>query len=90
MKRRRHNWNALVIANSKILYEVVIAVAPEARENYLAWLTPHMDAMLNFDGVQSAELLFNSEDQNEITCHYMDRINKILTLKICVILENET
>ena len=53
-----------------ILYEVVITVAPEARADYLAWLKPHMDAMLTFDGFHSADLLVNSENENEITCHY--------------------
>ena len=53
-----------------ILYEVVITVAPQEKERYLAWLRPHMDAMMNFDGFQSAEMFFNSEDDNEITCQY--------------------
>ncbi len=56
--------------DSTILYEVVIEVAPEARDDYLSWLRPHMDEMLTFDGFQSAALFFNSENKNEITCHY--------------------
>ena len=53
-----------------ILYEVVIDVAPDMRDAYLAWLRPHMEEMLTFDGFLSADLHFNSEDKNEITCHY--------------------
>ena len=55
---------------SAILYEVVINVAPEALEDYFSWLRPHMDEMLTFDGFQSADMFFNSENENEITCHY--------------------
>lgn len=54
----------------QILYEVVIAVAPEIRGDYLVWLAPHMDQMLEFDGFDAAEMFFNIEDDNEITCHY--------------------
>lgn len=55
---------------SKILYEVVIAVAPEIRADYLAWLRGHMAHMLAFDGFEAAELFFNTENDCEITCHY--------------------
>ncbi len=55
---------------TSILYEVVIDVAPEIRDDYLTWLRPHMDEMLTFDGFLSADLYVNSEDKNEITCHY--------------------
>lgn len=55
---------------NQILYEVVITVAPQARADYLAWLKPHMDEMLSFDGFQSADMFVNTEDENEITCHY--------------------
>lgn len=54
----------------KILYEVVISIAPDIRDDYLAWLRKHMDEMLTFDGFESAEMFFNTEDENEITCHY--------------------
>ncbi len=70
MMRRRHNREIVVSTNGKILYEVIIAVAPEVREDYLTWLAPHMDAMLAFDGFHSADWFFNTEDENEITCHY--------------------
>ena len=53
-----------------ILYEVVITVLPEIRDNYLAWLKPHMEAMLGFDGFLYADLLVNTENENEFTCHY--------------------
>jgi len=53
-----------------ILYEVVIIVAPEIRADYLVWLHAHMDKMLTFDGFDAAEVFVNSEDENEITCHY--------------------
>ncbi len=56
--------------NSNILYEVIITVAPDTRDDYLAWLRPHMDEMLTFDGFRSADLYFNSENENEVTCHY--------------------
>jgi len=56
--------------NADILYEVIITVAPDARADYLAWLRPHIDRMLSFDGFQSADLFFNTEEPNEITCHY--------------------
>lgn len=55
---------------SHVLYEVVITVAPEIRADYLAWLKPHMDEMLTFDGFLSAAMFVNSENENEITCHY--------------------
>lgn len=70
VKLQRRSRNAVVSENRKILYEVVIAVAPEARDDYLSWLQPHMDEMLAFDGFQSADMFFNSEDEYEITCHY--------------------
>lgn len=58
---------------SKILYEVTIAVAPDVRADYLRWLRPHMDAMLVFDGFESAHMFFNADDENEIVCHYVLR-----------------
>ena len=53
-----------------ILYEVVIKLAPDIRDDYIAWLHPHMAEMLTFDGFQSADMFVNSENPNEITCHY--------------------
>ena len=55
---------------SHILYEVVITVTPEIRADYLAWLKPHIDEMLTFDGFLSADMFINSENATEITCHY--------------------
>jgi quinol monooxygenase YgiN len=56
-----------------VLYEVVISVDPEIRDAYLDWLRPHIEQMLTFDGFLSAEMYVNSEDDNEITCHYRVR-----------------
>lgn len=53
-----------------VLYEVVIKVSPDIREDYLAWLHPHMEAMLTFEGFQSAEMFANTENAHEITCLY--------------------
>lgn len=69
-KVRPLSRNVVVSDNRKILYEVVITIVPEARDDYLSWLQPHMDEMLKFDGFQSADMFFNSENENEITCHY--------------------
>ena len=44
--------------------------APEAREDYLAWLRPHVAEMLGFDGFLSAEIAVNAEDECEITSLY--------------------
>ncbi|MEO1135330.1 MAG: DUF4286 family protein [Pseudomonadota bacterium] len=57
-------------AAPEILYEVVITVSPEIRNDYLAWLRRHMAQMLDLDGFTDAEMLFNCENENEITCHY--------------------
>lgn len=57
-------------ADPKILYEVVITVSSEIRSDYLAWLRLHMAQMLEFDGFTAAEMFFNRENENEVTCHY--------------------
>jgi hypothetical protein len=54
----------------EILYEVVISVARERREEYLGWLRPHMREMLGFDGFLSAELHHDLEDECTFTAHY--------------------
>jgi antibiotic biosynthesis monooxygenase (ABM) superfamily enzyme len=56
-----------------ILYEVVVTVSPEIRAAYLAWLKPHMEKMLTFDGFQSAEMFVNAESDCEITSQYRVR-----------------
>ncbi|GJL93817.1 MAG: hypothetical protein DHS20C05_02220 [Hyphococcus sp.] len=53
-----------------ILYEVVITVGSEIRADYLSWLRQHMDEMKTIDGFTSATLFNNSENENELTCHY--------------------
>ncbi len=54
-----------------ILYEVVITVDPEIRVSYLVWLKRHMKDMTALNGFASASLFINTENENEITCHYM-------------------
>lgn len=56
--------------SSTILYEVVIAVAPEIRDDYLDWLRGHMAQMLAFDGFEAAETYVDTQNDGEITCHY--------------------
>lgn len=53
-----------------VLYEVVISISPEIKDDYLSWLNPHVDEMLGFDGFKAAKIYVNSEDENEITCLY--------------------
>jgi len=53
----------------KVLHEVVIVLAPEIRDDFIAWLRAHMAELLRFDGFLSAEMLVNSQNRNEITGH---------------------
>jgi quinol monooxygenase YgiN len=69
-------WRAIFILRARmmpkheILYEVVISVARERRDEYLDWLRPHMREMLGFDGFLSAELHHDSEDDCVFTASY--------------------
>ena len=53
-----------------ILYEVSIRVDESIRADYLHWLRQHMDAMLAIDGFASADLFIDTEDENQLVCHY--------------------
>ncbi len=53
-----------------VLYEVNITITQESRADFLTWLNPHVQEMLNFDGFESAEILIDSENDREIICHY--------------------
>ncbi len=55
---------------AEILYEVIITVDPDIRADYLIWLRRHMAEMTAFDGFQSADLFINTENKDELTCHY--------------------
>ncbi|MEM8770796.1 MAG: DUF4286 family protein [Pseudomonadota bacterium] len=55
---------------SSILYEVVITVTPQIRSAYLEWLKSHIEQMMRIDGLLSAEILTNTENENEISCYY--------------------
>ena len=59
--------------SSSVLYEVVLTISPERRQEFLDWLAPHMREMLGFDGFDAADLLINIENDCEITCHYRVR-----------------
>ncbi len=54
----------------EILYEVVITIASERRDEYLAWLRAHMKEMLTFDGFLSAALHADTENDCVLTCLY--------------------
>jgi len=56
--------------DGKILYEVVISVDPAIRKDYLTWLKQHISEMKALDGFVSAQLFINTENENELTCHY--------------------
>lgn len=56
--------------SQSVLYEVVISVDPEIHDEYMAWLRPHMDQMLTYDGFISVDMFVNKDDETEITCHY--------------------
>ncbi len=56
---------------NSILYEVILTVEPEIRDDYLQWLNHHLEAMLAHDGFCAAKLYFNTENENEFTCHYV-------------------
>ncbi len=59
------------MANEKqVLYEVIADISPDARGEYVAWLTPHVAQMLTFDGFLSGEIFINAEDECEITSVY--------------------
>ncbi|MEZ5894112.1 MAG: DUF4286 family protein [Parvularculaceae bacterium] len=58
------------MASGAVMYEVIVKVAPDAREAYLAWLRPHVQEMLGFDGFLSADIFTNTEDDCEITSLY--------------------
>jgi len=53
-----------------ILYEVVATVDPTIREDYLAWLNPHIKELLTFDGFLSGEAFVNTENPCEVTSVY--------------------
>jgi len=55
---------------AEILYEVIITVDPAIRADYLVWLRRHMAEMTAIDGFQSADLFINTENENELACHY--------------------
>ncbi|GAB4516850.1 MAG: hypothetical protein Kow00133_00870 [Amphiplicatus sp.] len=57
----------------KILYEVVVDVAPDVRTRYLEWLQLHMKAMLKLDGFEGAALFVDAKDPNVFTCQYLVR-----------------
>ena len=54
----------------EILYEVVLTVDPKIRVEYLEWLSTHQKEMMEIDGFLSVTRLENTENKNEITCHY--------------------
>lgn len=54
----------------QILYEVIADISPDARGDYLDWLTPHMAQMLTYDGFLSGEIFVSAEDECEITSVY--------------------
>ncbi|MBB5519820.1 DUF4286 family protein [Amphiplicatus metriothermophilus] len=57
----------------KILYEVVVDVAPDARARYLEWLQLHMKTMLRLDGFEAATLFVDAKNPNLFTRHYVVR-----------------
>jgi quinol monooxygenase YgiN len=59
-----------VSRDSSVLYEVVLTVAPEVRDAFCDWLGDHIDHMLALDGFLSGDAFVDSENPNEIICHY--------------------
>jgi antibiotic biosynthesis monooxygenase (ABM) superfamily enzyme len=66
-----------------IRYEVNLELDPEIKEEYLAWLKPHIDQMLTFKGFENAILFENTEKANCFSVQYdvatMDDMNDYLT-----------
>lgn len=57
----------------RILYEVTVTIEPQAREDYLAWLKPHVREILKLDGFLDAAIWIDSEDPCAITSAYIVR-----------------
>lgn len=55
---------------ARILYEVTAKISEDVLADYLAWLKPHLEKMLDFDGFLSADTFVNAEDECEITSVY--------------------
>ena len=48
-----------------VIYEVNLAIAPDASEAFAQWLKPHMDQMLTFDGFQRADWFTRRAEDEE-------------------------
>ena len=56
----------------KLIYEVNIQIEPSVAEEYLTWLRPHVQHMLQIDGFHSAEIftLEKESDRAGFVVHY--------------------
>lgn len=57
-------------ANHEILYEVVITIARDRRDDFLDWLRPHIRELLTINGFLSADLHADTENDCVFTCSY--------------------
>lgn len=62
-----------------ILYEVSIIVERAIRADYLKWLNMHIKEMTEIDGIISGCAFINTENENEIVCHYTMRDRAAMT-----------
>lgn len=53
-----------------IIYEVNLHIKPETFDAYYAWLQPHVQQMLNFDGFIHAEILHDQSHPHKLTVVY--------------------
>ena len=64
-----------------ILYEVNLSISNEIADDYMAWLKPHIHAMLKFEGFIKAELYQNAEQEdgktNIVASYYVDNENNL-------------
>ena len=64
-----------------ILYEVNLTILNEIADDYMAWLKPHIQEMLRFEGFIKAELYKNNEQEdsktNVVASYYVNNENNL-------------
>ncbi len=66
------------MTEARILYEVTAIVSEDILHDYLSWLKPHLERMLDFDGFLDADTFENTENPCEITSVYRVRDRKAI------------
>lgn len=64
-----------------ILYEVNLTIANEVFNQYMAWLRPHIQEMLNFEGFIKADIYENAEQEGDkttiVAAYYVNNLDNL-------------